>query len=54
MPATVAAPALARSTPARICNTLVLPAPSGPMRPNTSPRPTAKETSVTARMRPRA
>jgi hypothetical protein len=52
-PATRAAPASARRTPASTWSTLVLPAPSGPIRPNTSPRDTSKETLETARMRPR-
>ncbi len=43
-PATVPAPELGWSSPHSMRMVVVLPAPLGPRKPNTSPRPTSNET----------
>src|SRR5436309_5999088 len=48
MPSMNASPAVGRRTPASMRRVVVLPAPSGPTRPNSSPRPTSKLTPATA------
>src|SRR3954462_793284 len=52
-PSTYASPAVGRSSVARIRMLVVLPAPLGPMKPNTCPRPTSNDTSCTARVAPK-
>src|SRR6478609_4855526 len=54
MPSTSASPEVGRSTPASMRRVVVLPAPSGPTRPNSSPRPTSKLTPATAVRSPNA
>src|SRR3954451_5243161 len=48
IPSIEASPEVGRSTPASMRRVVVLPAPSGPTRPNSSPRPTSKLTPATA------
>src|SRR5436305_14755069 len=48
MPSIRASPEVGRRTPASMRRVVVLPAPSGPTRPNSSPRPTSKLTPATA------
>jgi len=47
-PLTVAVPAVGSTSPASIFSVVVLPAPFGPTRPNTSPGSTANVDSATA------
>jgi hypothetical protein len=53
MPATVADPAVAEISVPRIRTVVVLPAPFGPRKPNTSPRATLNDTSSTATRSPK-
>src|SRR3954453_820526 len=48
IPSIRASPAVGRRTPASMRRVVVLPAPSGPTRPNSSPLPTSKLTPATA------
>src|SRR3954452_8284262 len=48
IPSIRASPAVGRRTPASMRRVVVLPAQSGPTRPNSSPRPTSKLTPATA------
>src|SRR5437870_12281840 len=52
-PSTKASPAVGRSSVARIRMLVVFPAPFGPMKPKTCPRPTSNDTSCTARVVPK-
>ena len=52
-PPSVALPSSAVSTPFSTLNSVVLPAPFGPMMPRISPSPTEKLTSLTARKPPK-
>src|SRR3954462_765551 len=51
-PHTAALPALGARNPASIFMVVDLPAPFGPRKPRTSPRPTVNDTSSTAAMAP--
>src|SRR3954452_16739245 len=48
IPSIRASPAVGRRTPASMRRVVVLPAPSGPTMPNSSPLPTSKLTPATA------
>src|SRR6185295_10593738 len=48
MPSSTASPAVGESTPASMRKVVVLPAPSGPTRPNSSPRATSNVIPATA------
>src|SRR4051795_13715389 len=48
IPSIKASPEVGRRTPASMRRVVVLPAPSGPTRPNSSPRPTSKLNPATA------
>ena len=52
-PRTIAEPAVGRSCVATIFTKVVLPAPFGPRRPKTVPRPTSRDTPSRARVPPR-
>ena len=52
-PSTAALPASGRSSVARMRNSVVFPAPSGPMNPNSSPGPTSNDTSSSAASSPK-
>src|SRR3982750_1172975 len=52
IPSIRASPEVGRRTPASMRRVVVLPAPSGPTRPNSSPRPTSKLTPATATRSP--
>jgi len=53
IPATVAEPEVGAMRVPSVRTVVVLPAPFGPRNPNTSPRPTSKETSSNAMRSPK-